>query len=526
MPGKSCRAHWAAVIGSMVLLASGCGSPLQRAADSIQETVDLMKSITDPNSARASIPDLKPTFTEMADATSAAMGNTRISITNLGALADVGRALGELDQECQRLDQLKGLPVEFWDAFRLEWTQSQAKLFGSLAAEDPTEDAGLAAGLQQVLTMLQQHGPQRTVEITLTNVSSGDKDAAIEKIRTLAGGSAQVASFENPDESDEWLVAVAPVDDFDKLIAGVDFGTVTEQEKAKCGATVELAAIELAANEEVYVEADPTATASEFDGEYGRDGMMTDASGAFVPGADGSQATLSTVVAGFSEFTTKLSGFVPRGAPGEPMFYHPNYHAQLAEHLFDAQSPFHEKAVLTLLNVPPGEVTDKKVRGRIAQGYRQVAFAEGSTHAAAGVRGLVVWGGKFSAPLLIELLEKSTAGGMGVEEALYEGLGALATPECAAAVVARISVATSSPGATECLRRMGPVAEQPLVDLLPFESAEANLAAINLLADIGTRKCNAILRKATKSENEDVASAALEAIRKIRDRERQTASAK
>jgi hypothetical protein len=46
-----------------------------------------------------------------------------------------------------------------------------------------------------------------------------------------------------------------------------------------------------------------------------------------------------------------------------------------------------------------------------------------------------------------------------------------------------------------------------------------------LLADIGTRKSNAILRKATKSENEDVASAALEAIRKIRDRERQTASA-
>jgi hypothetical protein len=522
MPAKSWRARWIAIAGGIALFASGCGSPLQRAADSIQETVDLMKSITDPNSARASIPDLKPTFSDMAEATSAAMGNTRISITNLGALADVGRALGELDEECQRLDQLKGLPVEFWDAFRVEWTQSQAKLFGSLAAEDPAEDDGLAAGIQQVLAMLQQHGPQRTVEFKLTNVSSGDKDAAIEKIRTLAGGAAQVASFENPDETDEWLVAVAPIDDFDKLVAGVDFGKVTDQEKAKGGVTIELKAIEVA-----YVEAEPAAAPSEFSGEYGREGMTTDAGGAFVPGAEGAQPTLPMVLASFGEFTTKLSGFVPRGAPGEPMFYHPNYHAQLAEHLFDAQSPFHEKAVLMLLNVPPGEVADKKVRARIAQGYRQVAFAEGSTHAATGVRGLVAWGGKFSAPLLIELLEKGAGGGAGtgVDDALYEGLGSLATPECAAAVVTRIGAAASSPAAIECLRKMGPVAEEALVDSLPYESAEANLAAINLLADIGTRKSNAILRKATKSENEDVASAALEAIRKIRDRERQTASA-
>jgi hypothetical protein len=266
------------------------------------------------------------------------------------------------------------------------------------------------------------------------------------------------------------------------------------------------------------------------EGRDGRaiDGRAIDSSGDVYRDAEGGQPTLPMVAAGFGEFVTKLAAFVPRGAPGEPMFYHRDYHAQLAEHLFDAQSPFHEKAVQTLLNVPREEVADKKVRGRIAQGYRQVAFAEGSAHAAAGVRGLVAWGGKFSAPLLIELLEKSAAagGGTGVEEALYEGLGSLATPECAAAVVERLGAATSSPAAVACLRKMGPVAEQPLVDLLPFESADANLAAINLLADVGSRKSNAILRKATKSENEDVASAALEAIRKIRERERQTASAK
>jgi hypothetical protein len=128
--------------------------------------------------------------------------------------------------------------------------------------------------------------------------------------------------------------------------------------------------------------------------------------------------------------------------------------------------------------------------------------------------------------LLVQLLEKTSAvgGGGEVEAALYEGLGALATPECATAVVARLAGPTNSPEAIECLKRMGPVAEEPLLAALPFEAAEANLAAINLLAESGTRKSNTILRLATKSENEEVATAALDAIRKIRDRERQTAA--
>jgi hypothetical protein len=41
-----------------------------------------------------------------------------------------------------------------------------------------------------------------------------------------------------------------------------------------------------------------------------------------------------------------------------------------------------------------------------------------------------------------------------------------------------------------------------------------------VLGEIGTKKSNAILRQATKSENEGVAAAALEAIRKIQERQR------
>jgi HEAT repeat protein len=221
---------------------------------------------------------------------------------------------------------------------------------------------------------------------------------------------------------------------------------------------------------------------------------------------------LSTLAAGAAQ-----GGQMP-GEPGEPMPWQANYHAQLAELLFDPQAPFHEKAVLALLEIGPKDVADKKVRARIAQGYRHVAFETGM-HTAEGVRGLVVWGGKFSAPLLIELLEQNA---MGAEEAIFAGLGDIATPEAAEAVVARIGASTGSEAAWACLRRMGPVAEGALVAALPFESPEANLAAIGVLGEVGTKKSNAILRLATKSENEGVAAAALDALREIRERDRAT----
>jgi hypothetical protein len=525
MPATLCRLRVASIYLAFVLAAVGCGqSPLQKAVGSIENAATLVKSITEPNSARAAAPELNPTLTEMADSMIAALGNEGLSTRNISAIADLTKAVQELEAETERLETLKGLPPEFWNAFRLEWYQANAKVYGAMGAE-PGEDPGFTAGVQQTATMLQTHGPERIIEFTLKNIAGGDKDAAVEKIRALAGNGAEVASFADPESYDEWLVAVGPVDDFDKLVAAVDFGTVTDQEKAKCEIIVELKPIEeTMVTTEVATEVAPPVGYSE---GMGRDGMMTDVAGeAMAPGAESGQQALMMLAAGGAEFATKLSAFVPRGAPGEPMFYHPNYHAQLAEHLFDAQSPFHEKAVLTLLNVPPQKVADKQVRGRIAQGYREIAFSEDSTRVASAIRGLIVWGGKFSAPLLVQLLEKNSAGGGGgeVEAALYEGLGALATPECAAAVVARLANSTSSPEVIECLKRMGPVAEEPLLAELPFEAAEGNKAAIALLAEIGTRKSNAILRLATKSENEDVATAALDAIRKIRDRERQTAA--
>lgn len=230
------------------------------------------------------------------------------------------------------------------------------------------------------------------------------------------------------------------------------------------------------------------------------------------------QDALAAAKAGLGQLFNTLTGNAPPEPAtlpdGSPNPAAADFHAQLAELLFDAQAPHHEQAVLALLEVKPKDVTDKKVRARIAQGYKHVAM-ETNAHQAEAVRGLVKWGGKFSAPLLIELLEKGTAG---AEDAIYEGLGAFGTAEAAKVVVERMGTGANSEAALACLRKMGDIAEAPLIGALPFETPEANRAAIELLGDVGTRKSNAILRQATKSENEDVAAAANEAIRKIQER--------
>jgi hypothetical protein len=65
---------------------------------------------------------------------------------------------------------------------------------------------------------------------------------------------------------------------------------------------------------------------------------------------------------------------------------------------------------------------------------------------------------------------------------------------------------------------MGPVAEGAVLAGLPAESAEANLASVKVLGDVGTNKSIAMLQRAAKSENEDIKEAALDAVRKIRAR--------
>ncbi len=562
----------------------------------MQACIDLMRPITDPASAQAAVDDIKPTFEEVGTAMADMMahlqnpGAVLANLTEMQRLQnDMMRLDREFNAEIDRLTALKGLPVEFWNVFRVESNRLGRTLVQSAAAGNPSIDQSVVAAVVQSAAMYDQFTPDRIVEFELTNASGGDPDAATERLQAIAGDAAQVVSMSDPEDYDVVHVTVAPVDDFDKLIAAVDFGTVVDSEKAKGAAKVELPNMTEADNDAALAEtegdaaytdagAETDATVApevattdggrgeyyggrgEYDGGRGEYAAVPDSAGA--PQASGDTANAS----GSIPFVARPGGAAPQesglaaagtrlrdwmgalgaaGAqgrdmtalqpivPGEPLPTDPNYHAQLAELLHDSQSQFHEQAVLALLTVQPNDVADKKVRQRIAQGYRYVAF-ETNAHADEAVQGLVHWGGVHSVPLLVELLGggggaggmERGGGGPVSEQAIYDGLAKFATPEAATAIATRLSEsATSGDAAFECLRTMGVVAEAPLLKVLPFESPEANLSAVGVLGDVGTKKSIAVLRRAAKSENADIVDAALGAIRAIQERERAAAAA-
>jgi hypothetical protein len=656
----------AALIAAIFLTTVGCGGnpgvkTARRTLDAIQAIVDLLKPIQDAESARAAIPKIQPAYAEFAAALEAVAayekehGEVRGRKSEIEAIqADMTRLQAELDAETTRVDEMKGLPQEFWNVYRVESYKLVKTLLTAMsAAAGGALDPSIVATLEQTSAMYVQYGPERVMELTLTNIGIGNKDAAIAKLRELAGPEAQVVEMQDPDDFDAWGVAIAPVDDFDKLLAEVDFGTVTDQEKARGDATIQLSPMgadaafagDPAAGEiggEAYPEAPADAMAMDSGGGvapadagaydsgyppgYGAEGgVPPGAEGGYPPGYEGRGGPPP----GYDERGMPLTVYdehgmplpvdpaaVPPGAPGGPMAAAqsqvgqwlnqvvggggppaplpppgapaPFDYARLAALLHDAQSEFHEYAIMTLLEVNPENVTDKATREQIAKGFRFVAFESGA-HTAEAVQGLVMWGGKYATPLLVQLLDPQAAaaaggegmgapvdggreagmdGGFGrpemdsglggdsgledrgmeggrggefggapggfyggmpaigpeVEVAIYEALGKLATAEGAAAVVARLqtSATTNAEAITASLTAMGAVAETALLEILPFEnSTEGNLTAVRVLGEIGTRKSLAILRRASQSENQEIADAALESLRMIQERIRE-----
>jgi HEAT repeat protein len=524
----------------LLLAPLGCGAsntPIGKVVTATKAMVELLRSIKDPASATAAIPKIQPAFADLASAQAALLQMMTdpakvlsLMSSSQSEMAEMGRAKEQMDAELERIDNLKGLPVEFWNVIRVE---SAKALVAMLAGAPGGEE--LSGPLGQAQAMYDQYGPQRVLELKLEGVETGDKDAALQRLRELAGADAQVVDIEDPQDFDTALVTVAPVDDFDKFAKDIDFGEVTDQEKAKGEIVVQLpeAAPQAAEVEEPapvdgtdgseYVE-DRRAVFDEYGNPiptdaYAEPGMEIAEQPKGFRGllertarsrANNMVGMVTTIIA------AERAAAEARAANG-PQRGDRDYHAAMADLLYDPASTHHQRAVTELLEIKPTDVADKKIRARIANGYRQLAFAENSSGSPQAIDGLVHWGGKFSAPLLIQLLEKQSGGN---DEAIFRGLGKAATPEAAAAIVKRLETNSGAGGeaAFAALSAMGPVAEPALIGVLPFEQPESNRAAIEVLGEIGTRKSLSILRRATKSENEEVREAALAALRSIQDR--------
>lgn len=380
--------------------------------------------------------------------------------------AELSKSVDACDVELKRLELHRGLPVELWNVVLPAFAREE--LLGASTPSRLAEPGGaeLVAQLKARLELMEKHQPAHVLTLVVRQCGPETRPPVKKWIDDAVGAGATVYDQSSPEEPGTLRFFAGPVKDVKKLASSVNFGDVTRIEAARGFLEVE-------------AEADPVAE------------MMRAAE---------DPAALEA-----------LSAKMLREADPNS----PDYHAQLVELLGDRMAMNHDDAIETLLSMDPNEVKDKKVRGAIARGFRDLAFNPG-IDVKAGIEGIVKWGGKHSVPMLVELLGR--AGIAPAEQQLYDGLAKYPTPEGAEVVAGRLGHFMDRQKAMACLSKMGSVAEPAVIQVAPVDDLEINIFALEFLKTHGTKKCVGILRRAEKSSNEQIKSAAKAALQEVQAR--------
>jgi hypothetical protein len=192
-------------------------------------------------------------------------------------------------------------------------------------------------------------------------------------------------------------------------------------------------------------------------------------------------------------------------------------YARLAQDLNSDDTFRRSEAATTLLKVRPGDIPNKETRTLIARGYKSLAEDSRGSDQETAIRGLVVWGGKYSVPIIIGMMEKE---GRHPPDECFNALAQLKDPRGAEAVARYLGDFFTHDKAVASLRRMGTAAETALIAAAPSNDEKASTAAVVLLGDVGGEKSLAILTKASNARNVQVKQAARDAIAKIRKRQK------
>ena len=499
----------------------------------MQAVTALLETVQDPASAQAVAPKLGPAYQQMIVTLDKMVayeqkhGQVRAM---KGTIKDLEKKLAtcraEFAAQCERIDGMKGLPAEFWETMRLYSTKI---LLAGLKATNQADPAATEL-VGQILALYESIGIKNVVECGVTNVSMENRAETIEKLRKLCGEGSQLIDFDDPDRSNAIMVMMGPVNDFDGMIRKIDFGQVTEQEKNRGEFEIALThdpsrATPSAAfiDEQHAMNTHEPMTADEAQAKAeAAQAEMAERHAEAIARARGEAQKMGMDTTGFDQLQgirTRPSdpGRMRRENVDELDESDPDYHAKLAKVLTRGDVFAQRSAMEALLHVDPASVADKQVRAEIARGFRELAF-DSPHHQKEAVEGLVIWGGKHSVPLLIELMEKNSR--MSVDDSIYDGLAAHPTPEGAEAVAERLTNFFDKEKAASCLKKMGPAAEEAVIEIAPIDNLEVNLFALDFLEDHGTKKCYAILQRARKSTNPQIEQAAMDALREVRLREK------
>ncbi len=336
--------------------------------------------------------------------------------------------------------------------------------------------------------MLERVGYEQVVKVEFVNLRSDLANKARAKLQQLAPN----AMFYDLKAEDKMKVVLGPVNDFKAFASAIDFGDLLLQNESKRLLKVRVRAMKLGARAETLEEEMELSRKENEENSRRSQKAM--------------EEQMARQRAEAEKRQTEMRSEEVGGDPNDPAYYD-----RLAEMAVSDDYFKREKAVRVLLRTSPANVTPEQ-RKKIARAFKQLAEDDHATLREETIKGLVIWGGKFSGPILLKMLEDSRPFEV---EHVIKALGDIKYGKAAPALTGKLGDFFLGKHAASALRKMGEEAEDALLVVAPTQNPDICLAAVELLGDCGTDKSLPLLRKGAASRNFRVRDASKEAIRKI-----------
>ncbi len=485
---------------------SGCGSrepiaTVRKLIDTEFRLAKNLESVHDAQSAMAVVSEIESDFQRMSrlmlqlPELERKYKGRKFRKTTLEKLQrDRVQAEKEFHQQAERIKNLRGLPVEFWRVVRvagIELACDAARAMQASGMFDPQVTQDAQRFTQEFLSLLKQHGHDQTILVEFTNLPDELQDEAIEKMRAAAPGATTVHfAFQGIVD-----VSIGPVEDYQTFIKSLDLGQIIFQDEPQRRAEIRVDRRKLGARANSDEEEDRLAEA-ERQREW----------------AEREKARQEEQRRREEEQRRREA---ERRGPDRS---DPEYFEKMRERISSDDRSIRSKAIDVFLEVHPAEIESVETRKEVARTFRKLAFEGSHQEQAKAIKGLVAWAGKYSTPVLVELLE---SGKLSVwnRSLMFETLGDLQDPRAAKPVAKRLSKPGDAKEAAKCLRRLGPLAEDAIIEIVPTLSGWYQPKAIALLGECGTKKSLRHLREAQKHRDRRIREAAKRAAAEIRQRE-------
>jgi hypothetical protein len=519
---------------ALLVVVAGCGiaekmdttpepeRTIRATGTAAKELADVLAKVKDADSAKGAIGEVDRKFTALRDVIKKLDTVLRDQSNVVFVLADKPKLMNlmlgfhkeckRLEAEGERLNAISDLPSEFWKTCMLRNMDVMTVQLSLPGVSDKIDVDQLGRFLKNVQGLYQKHAYEEVLQVDLLDAGFGSVDEVCAGLQKLAPG----ATLYHTEIDDKERICLAPIKDFKAIASAIDFGKVVLQNETKVYLRIKID------HEKAMAEAEKALKESERQAKEKREAEEK-AKAVDEERRKQEEAKRQAEEEGRrkqeeAERQKKENEKKDVAAAAEPKELSPSdpdYCEKLVEQAVSDDRAKCEKAVEVLLTKTPADVASLETRKKIARAFKRLAEEDHGVAKEKAVRGLVIWGGKHSGPILLKMLEAAQPA---AEEQVIGALAEIKYGPAAAVLATKLGDQRLRQASTDALKQLGSDAEDALVKLVRGENQQNALAAIGLLGEIGTRRSLSALGKGTSNRNAERSAACKEALRKVKAR--------